>query len=419
MKCVCRSLAGLMAALGLGVAAAGCSQSPAGAAAMKLPPATVIVSRPVVQEVTDHVDYTGRTEAAETVEIRARVTGFLDAVQFEAGGEVSKGDPLYQIDPRQYDADLDAARAALSGALAEQDRATTDFDRVSELKKRGNVSQEEYDRFSAQKKEADARVQSAQAKVTRAELDVSFTKIAAPISGRISRTLVDQGNLVNADSTKLTTLVSVDPMFAYFDVDERTILSLAQRVREGSLKSPDEITVVILMGLATEEGYPHEGTMDFIDNRVDPNTGTIRVRGVFHNPRPDKGDRVLSPGLFARIRVPLGKPHEALLVNDRAVGTDQGQKFVYVVNDKNEVVARPVKLGAHHDGLRVIADGVQPADSIIIDGLQRVRPGSVVDPKPGDMRSRPGEAAKAAAQAAGAAEGPADAASAGPDKETE
>jgi len=219
---------------------------------------------------------------------------------------------------------------------------------------------------------------------------VEFSKIAAPIAGKISRSQITEGNLINADVTVLTTIVSVEPMQVYFDVDERTILTLRKRVREGQLEGKRDQEIPVLMGLTIDKDYPHVGHIDFLENRVDPRTGTIRVRGTFENPKPDKGERILDAGLFARIRVPIGDRKPALLVTERAIGTDQGQKFVYVVDDKNEVVFRPVQLGAMHDGLRVIAEGVNAGERVIIDGLQRVRPGSVVNPKPGDMRSRPG-----------------------------
>ena len=187
----------------------------------------------------------------------------------------------------------------------------------------------------------------------------------------------------------LTTIVSVDPIYVYFDVDERTILNIQRGVREGRLKSRVQGEIPILLGLATDQDYPYEGVIDFIDNRVDPRTGTIRVRGNFPNPKPEVGQRALSPGLFSRVRVPVGEPTRSLLVTDRAVGTDLGRKFLYVVNDSNEVVFRPVELGARHDGLRVVSLGLNPGERVVIDGLQRVRPGSVVAPKPGEMRSRP------------------------------
>jgi RND family efflux transporter MFP subunit len=371
---------------------AGCGQSQADSSRQKPPPTVVIVSSPVEQSIVDFVEYTGRTEAAETVEIRARVTGFLQSVKFEEGAEVAKDSLLYQIDDREYKADLEAAQGELKSALAHQEKTTTDFQRMAALKQKGAASAEEYDRADAAKKEADANVESGQAKVDRAQLNVDFSTILAPIAGKISRTQITEGNLINANVSVLTNIVSVDPINVLFDVDERTVLTIQQQIREGQLGSKKEDPTVLL-GLTTDTGYPHVGEIDFIDNKVDPRTGTIRVRGKFQNPKPERGERILTPGLFSRIRVPIGKPHTALLITDRAIGTDQGQKFVYVVDDKNEVAFRPIKLGAAHDGLRVVAEGLKAGERLIIDGLQRVRPGSIVDPKVHDMRSRPGDAA--------------------------
>jgi RND family efflux transporter MFP subunit len=357
------------------------------------PPATVvIVSRPVEEPVTDYVEYTGRTESAETVDVRARVTGFLTAILFKDGAEVAKDQPLYEIDDREFKADLAAANGELATAEAHQTKATTDFQRAEALKQKEAITAATYDQMLAAKKEADAAVESATAKRDRAQLNVTFSKIEAPIAGKISRTLYSIGNLVNANITVLTTIVSVDPIYVHFDVDERTFLLVQEQVRQGKLEGKKNVDVPVQMELTGEKGYPHSGYMDFVENRINPGTGTIRVRGTFANPRPAVGERVLESGLFARVRVPMGKPKKALLITDRAIGTDQGQKFVYVVNDKNEVVYRPVQLGATHDGLRAVAEGLTATDQIIIDGLQRVRPGSVVSPKEGNMRSRPGEA---------------------------
>jgi RND family efflux transporter MFP subunit len=378
---------------------AGCEQSHADRAQQKPPPATVVVARPVEQSIVDFVEYTGRTEAAESVEIRSRVTGFLDKVCFKDGDEVEKGAPLYEIDDREYQAALTAAQGELLSAKAHQEKTTTDFNRMEKLKQKGAASAEEYDRADAAKKEADAAVESTDAKRIRAQLDVDFSKIGAPIAGKISRTYISEGNLISANVSLLTTLVSVEPMQVYFDVDERTILTLKKQVREGQLESRKEEEFPIMMGFAIDKDYPYTGVIDFIDNHVDPRTGTIRVRGTFQNPRPAKGDRLLDAGLFARVRVPLGRPKPAVLVAERAIGTDQGQKFLYVINEKNEVVFRPVRLGAKHEALRIVAEGLNAGERIIIDGLQRVRPGSVVDPKDGDMFSRPGGAPKSQATA--------------------
>jgi len=357
---------------------------------------TVIVSTPVEEAVVDSVDYTGRTDSAETVDIRSRVTGFLDKILFKDGSEVEKGTPLYRIDDREFQADLTGAKGELAKAEAEQERTTADFTRIEGLRKKEAVTAAQFDQSRAAKLEADAAVESGTAKKDRAELNVTFSKIDAPIAGKISRSRITVGNLVDANSTVLTTIVSVDPMYVYFDVDERTMLSLARQTREGKLDGRKTATVPVSMGLTGDKGYPHVGRIDFLENRVNPETGTMRVRGVFSNPKPERGERVIEAGLFARVRVPISKPKKALLVNERAIGTDQGQKFVYIVDDKNEVVFRPITLGAMHEGLRVVTEGLNAGEKVIIDGLQRVRPGSVVSPKPGDMRSRPGEAVAAA-----------------------
>ena len=387
------------------LALVGCEQSQADSNAQP-PAAVVVVSPPVVQAVVDYVDYTGRTDSAETVEIRARVTGFLNAVLFKDGAEVQKGAPLYEIDDREFQADLAAAKAQLATALAHQEKANLDFRRAEALKAKGAITAAQYDQMLADKKEADAQVQSANAKQDRAQLDVNFSKIAAPISGKISRSNLTVGNLVDANKTVLTSIVSVDPMHVYFDVDERTYLALTQQVREGKLESKRTQEIPIQMGLAIDKRYSHQGMIDFLENRANPATGTIRARGTFPNPKPAVGERVMESGLFARVHVPVGTPKSALLVADRAIGTDQGRKFLYVVNDKNEVVFRPVQLGALHDGLRAITEGLSAGERVIIDGLQRVRPGSVVSPTPGKMRSRPGEAIAAKSTSSAAPEEP-------------
>ena len=218
----------------------------------------------------------------------------------------------------------------------------------------------------------------------RAQLDLGFTKVTAPVSGRISRYFVTVGNLVQAGDltggTLLTTIVSVDPMYAYFDVDEHTVLRVKQLIREGKAKTPDDVEIPVSLGLANENGHPHRGSIHFIDNQVNPKTGTLRVRGVF----PNK-DEALSPGYFARVRVPIGVPHKALLVTERALDTDQGQKVVYVVDKDNRVASRPVRLGALHDGLREITDGLKPGERVIVNGLQLVQPGMTVEPNLVDM----------------------------------
>jgi len=259
-------------------------------------------------------------------------------------------------------------------------RLERDYHRAKNLLARGAVGQEEYDRYEADCREAVANLHVAKANRDLAALNLDYTRVTAPVSGRVSRYVVTVGNLIQSgdqnSGTLLTTIVSVDPMYAYFDVDERTVLRVRQLIREGKARSARETEWPVSLGLATEEGFPHRGTINFVDNQVNPKTGTLRVRGVF----PNK-DEALSPGFFARVRVPIGRAHQALLVTDRAIDNDQGQKVLYVVNEKNEVVSRPVRLGALHDGLREIAGGLKPGERVVVNGLQQVRPGLAVEPK--------------------------------------
>jgi len=335
----------------------------------------VVVCVPVVEEITDFEDFTGRTEAVASVEVRARVTGYLDKILFKEGTEVKQGDPLFEIDPRTYQADLRRAEATLLQAEARLKRLRLDHKRAAPLLPSQAISQEDFDRIVGDRDEAEAAVKLAEAARDLARLHVGFTRVTAPISGRISRQLIDAGNMVKADETPLTTIVTVDPIYAYFDEDERTMLRIRRMIRAGTMKSAQEAVAPVLLGLVDEEGHPHEGTLNFVDNRVDVMTGTLRLRGIFPNP-----NRLLSPGLFARIRVPIGSPHSAILVSEQALGSDQGQKFLYVVNDKDEVEYRRVKVGPFQDGLRVIEEGLGQKDRVIISGLQRVRPGEAVKP---------------------------------------
>jgi multidrug efflux system membrane fusion protein len=350
-----------VAVLGLGFT--GCHKAAPKLAAGK--PPEVLVDHPTVRTVTDYEDFPGRTEATDTVDIRARVTGYLDAFHFKEGMEVQAGDVLFEIDPSPYEAELERAKANLALAEAHLARMNADYRRVTALAGTRIVSQED-------------TVKVARAGLRLAELNLGYTKVKAPLSGRISRCFVDPGNLVKADDTVLTRIVALDPIHAYFDIDERSLLRLRRLVHEGRIKSARESTVMVQIGLADEEGFSLAGTIDFADNRLDPGTGSLRVRCLIRNPR-----QLLSPGLFVRIRLPIGDPHEAVLVPEEALGTDQGQKFVYVVDDKNKVVYRPVKIGAAHEQLRVVENnGLKPDERIVVSGLQRIRPGIEVTPKP-------------------------------------
>jgi RND family efflux transporter MFP subunit len=368
--------------LGFCLGLAGCSRpSSEGPEAAPIP---VTISHPVEGYVTDYADFTGRTAAVDSVEVRARVWGYLEKVHFKEGALVKAGDVLFEIDPRTYRAALAQAEGNLASMQARVRRLDADLARARRALELRALSPEDYERIEGDRGEAVGSVEALRGTVQQAKLDLGYTKILAPVSGRVSRYVVTQGNLIqsgqNGSGTLLTTIVSVDPMYAYFDVDEHTALRVRKLVREGKSDSPRDGGYPVSLGLANEEGYPHQGTINFADNQVNPRTGTIRVRGVF----PNK-EQVLLPGLFARVRTPIGRPHRALLVSDRALDTDQGQKILYVVNEKNEVVSRPVRLGALHDGLREITDGLKPGERVIVNGLQQVRPGLTVEPKLVDM----------------------------------
>ncbi len=366
----------------LGLALLGCERKAPASAAFS--PPSVTVSQPVEREVTDYGEYTGRTAAVDAVEVRARVSGYLVKINFQEGAVVKNGDLLSQIDARPFQAVLDQVKGQVAQWEAKLVRAEADAARNERLLPRGAASQRDLDTAVADRGEARAAIQSARAAVDRAALDLEFTRVTAPISGRISRYLITEGNLVTADATLLTTIVSIDPMYAYFDVDELTVLRVRQLIRAGKMAAVRGGEVPVSLGLATDEGFPHRGTINFVDNQVNPKTGTLRLRGVF----PNQGETLL-PGFFVRVRAPIGEAHPALLVTERAIDNDQGQKILYVVNDKNEVISRPISVGALHDGLRVIEDGVKPGERVIVNGLLQVRPGVTVEPKLVDMPVSP------------------------------
>jgi RND family efflux transporter MFP subunit len=372
----------LLALLGLCIGLAGCARAPS--AAPEAAPLPVSVSRPVEWDVTDFADFTGRTAAVDSVEVRAHVWGYLDKVNFKEGALVNKGDVLFEIDPRPYEATLNQAKAKVAQDEAQLTYDEAEYQRNLRLAPKGAVSQSDLDKSAAARSVDIANIAADKSLVAARQLDLEYTKVIAPVSGRVSRYVVTVGNLVQsgdqAGGTLLTTIVSVDPMYAYFDVDEYTVLRVRKLVREGKADSPREGQVTVSLGLANDAGHPHQGMINFVDNQVNPKTGTMRLRGVF----PNK-EQVLAPGLFARVRVPIGRSHPALLVSDRAIDTDQGQKVLYVVNEKNEVVSRPVRLGALHKGLREITGGLKPGERVIVKGLQQVRPGMVVEPNLVDM----------------------------------
>jgi len=361
----------------------------------------VVVTTPITDEVTDYQDFTGRMDALKTVDIRSRVSGYIDKAPFKEGDIVKEGDLLFQIDPRPYQAELNQAEANIKQAEADAALQTKREERGRRLIGSAAIGPEEYDQLVAARDKAIATVGSMKAARDRAKLNLEFTHVVVPplrddagrpLSGRISRRQVDPGNLVNADQTILTTLVSIDPMYAYFDVDERTYLELAALTTAGSDSWVSALQFPVLMRLANEDEFERKGTVNFLDNRLNANTGTVRMRGVFSN-----ASGFLKSGLFVRIRLPIGVPYRALLIPDEALLSDQGRKYVYVVkktnNDKDEEVDRveyrAVQLGQAIQGLRVIKEGVKEGERVIVSGMQRVRPGSVVQVKMQDSPPPP------------------------------
>jgi multidrug efflux system membrane fusion protein len=334
------------------------------------------VSRPIQRTVTDYVDFTGRTNAIQSVDIRARVSGYLVQMPFKEGAEVKNGDLLFEVDPRPYKAQLDQAEGQVNLYKAQLELAKANYARDQNVAKTpGAVSLQQLDQDKAAVAEADAAVKAFQASVEVFKLNLSFTKVTAPVDGQVSRYYLTLGNLVVQDQTLLTTVVSVDPMYVYFDVDEPTVLRIRRAVNEGQLTPYQERKFPVLVGLQNEDGFPHQGIIDFVNNQVNPSTGSISVRGVVPSPKPPKGVRLLSPGMFVRIRLPISLPHPALLVIDRAVGSDQGLKFVYVIDARHKVQYRRVTTGAlQEDGLRVINEGLKPSEWVVVSGLQQVRP---------------------------------------------
>ena len=361
--------------------AAGVSKKSKGA-----PQAAVVKYRkPVVESVIDFEDFIGQTQGVYSVSTRARVSGYLDRVYFRDGDMVKKGDLMFLIDPRTYQADLDRAEAALAQAKARFDRLEKDYQRARSLAERGALSPQDFDLVDGDHAEAAAGLQIAQANLDLAKLNLGFTKVEAEISGRLSRRLVDPGNLVRADDTILTTIVSLDPMYVYFDVDERTLLKLRRLRQKGQFKTYQEEDKKVHVGLADEDDYPHVGRIDFRDNKLDPNTGTIRVRAILPNSEP----RVFHPGMFVKVRLPTSGVRKALMIDEEATGTDQGKKYVWIVQDAPPALKLPpyiavrkeIEYGPLRDGMREVKSGVDAEDRVIVQGLQRLREGVRVDPQ--------------------------------------
>ena len=356
----------------------GCSrQQPA---AHGFPPAEVTVSKPVQKEVENWNEFTGRTAAVNLVNITARVSGYIVNIPFKEGDIVHKGDLLFQIDPRPYQDVYDQAVGQLKQAKANQQLQDATFERQDRLRQTGVIAKEDYDTAVSNKSQAAAQVVSAQAAVNSAQLNLEFTHVTSPIDGRASRQLVNIGNLVQADATQLTTVVSIDPIYAYFSMDELAALTYQRLVQTGKLASTQDGHAPVYLQLQDETGFPHAGAVDFSDNTFDASTGTRLVRGSFPNP-----DGFLTPGSFVRVRLAASPKYDALLVADRAIGSDQDQSFVFVVDSKNIARLRHITTGQLADGLRVVKSGLQPNDVVIVNGILKVRPDSPVKPQPGSM----------------------------------
>jgi multidrug efflux system membrane fusion protein len=357
-------------------AVAACTRAEAQPGEPPLPKVTV--ANVLERSVTEWDEFTGRLEAVDAVAVRPRVSGYVSKVTFTEGAVVRKGDLLFQIDARPFQAEVDRLRAERSRADAVVDRAESELQRADRLRAENAMSREEFDRRSAFARESKAQVAAVTAGLAAAELNLEFTRVTAPISGRVGRAIVTEGNLVSTgpgEATLLTTLVSIDPIHAHFDADESIFLKYEELARQGLRQNARSAKQRIEMELAGETDYPRQGELDFLDNRLDPSTGTIRGRALFRNPTGD-----LTPGLFVRLRLPGTSKYSGLLIQDRAVGTDLDKRFVFVVKPDRTIEYRPVTLGPLVDGLRVVRDGLKPGEQIIVNGLQRVRPGATVDP---------------------------------------
>jgi len=341
--------------------------------AQEPPPPKVTVAHPVERELTDWDEYTARLEAVNSVEVRARVSGYLESVHFREGSMVQKGDLLFQIDPRPYQAQLRRAEGDLELAKSRVNLAEKNLARVDFLMKSQAMSKEEAETREALVRQARANVAASQAAVDATRLDVEYTSITAPVSGRASRKLVTEGNLINGgvgtQGTLLTTIVSLDPLHAYFEANERDYLKYVRLAKSGARPSSRDVRNPVYVGTADEQGFPHQGYMDFVDNQIDRGTGTIQGRAVVPNP-----DGLLAPGLFVRLRLIGSGTYKALLIPDEAVQSDQANKFVWLVDDQNKIRYRQVKIGTLHDGFRVVTEGLTPADRVVTHGIQRARP---------------------------------------------
>jgi multidrug efflux system membrane fusion protein len=357
----------------------GCnSQPPAGAIGFP-PPPTVTVAAVETREIIEHEEVVGRTEAVDSVEIRPRVSGYIQEVRFKSGQKVKKGDLLFLIDPRTRQAALDRAEADLRRAQSSLDNAKAEAARAERLLTTKAISKEESDTRAWKLTDAQAVQLAAQAARESARLELEFCEVRSPIDGRVSRALVTPGNNVSGvdgNTTLLTTVVSIDPIYVLSDVDETTALRFKRLALEQKLERDEQGRIAVEMALADEQDFPRKGFVESVDNRLNPGTGSILVRSAFPNP-----DELIIPGLFVRARIPVGQPKPTLLISDRAIGTDQSQKFVLTLTSSNTVAYRPVKIGPAVDGKRVIREGLVAGEKVVVNGLAKVRPGMPVTPE--------------------------------------
>lgn len=372
-------------ALAISVAFSGCdhkSESP------KSAPPVVYVTPAISKKIVEWDEYTGRLASTDRVEVRARVSGYLESVHFKDGQTVKEGDLLFVIDPRPYQAKYDRAVGGLRQADAKLKLAQLNDQRTAKLSANKVISQEEIDSRRNELLQAQAAFEAAKADADEAKLALDFTRVTAPISGRIDRKLVTEGNLIRGsdtgDPTLLTTIVSLDPIYCYFEVDERSMLKYQRLDREGKRPSSRRVANPVQLQLADETGFPHEGHMDFVENQVDPQSDTIQGRAVFPNP-----DFFLTPGIFARVRLVGSAEYEAVLIPDQAIVSDQSQKFVNVVKPDGSVEYRKVELGPINDGLRIVRSGLQPGEKVITRGMQRLLPGVKVQAQPDESTATP------------------------------
>jgi len=349
-----------------------CGKAPE--SAQQMPAAKVSVADVIEQPINEWDEFTGRLEAPESVDIRPRVSGFVDRVAFNEGSLVKKGDLLFQIDPRPFQAEVKRLEAQLQQARASFARTQSEARRGERLRQSNAISAELADARASAAAEAKAAVEGIQAELDNARLNLSFTRVTAPIDGRVSRAEITEGNLVNAGQSHLTTLVSTDKVYAYFDADERVFLKYVELARQAGGQTRDASPVYL--GLSSEEGHPHLGQLDFLDNQVNPQTGTIRGRAVF-----DNRDGRFTPGLYARLKLVGSGQYAAALIKDEAVGTDLGKKYVLVLDKDNAVQYRAIELGPKLAGLRIVRSGLAEGEKIVVNGLQRAFPGSIVDPQ--------------------------------------